>query len=111
MHGLGRGRRIWAAFLILPARAILCRPVGIPSGTSPAAYFTNVILVAKSKMMLVLHLHVFILSVKIDFVTRIQIGQEPFNLKIYTLTMKPREVCFFIYLPVFPASAASPGQK
>jgi hypothetical protein len=42
MHGLGRGRWKRAAFLILPARAILCRPVGIPSGTSLAAYFTKV---------------------------------------------------------------------
>jgi hypothetical protein len=38
---LGRGRRIWAAFLILPARGFLYRQVGIPSGTSLAAYFTN----------------------------------------------------------------------
>jgi hypothetical protein len=40
MHGLGRGRRMWTAFLILPARRILHRQVGIPSGTSLAAYFT-----------------------------------------------------------------------
>ena len=39
---LGRGRWKRAAFLILPARGILHRQVGIPSGTSLAAYFTNV---------------------------------------------------------------------
>src|SRR6266446_5063209 len=42
MHGLGRGRWKRAAFLILPAKGILHRQVGILSGTSLAAYFTNV---------------------------------------------------------------------
>jgi hypothetical protein len=40
MHGLGRGRWKRAAFLILPAKGLLHRQVRIPSGTSPAAYFT-----------------------------------------------------------------------
>jgi len=38
--GYSAGRWKRAAFLILPARGILHRQVGIPSGTSLAAYFT-----------------------------------------------------------------------
>jgi hypothetical protein len=44
MHGLGRGRWKRAAFLILPAKGILHRQVGIPSGTSLAAYFTLLVM-------------------------------------------------------------------
>jgi hypothetical protein len=39
--GYSAGRWKRAAFLILPARGILRRQVGIPSSTSLAAYFTN----------------------------------------------------------------------
>ena len=43
MHGLGRGCWKRAAFLILPAQGLLCRQVGISSGTSLAAYFTKLV--------------------------------------------------------------------
>lgn len=56
MHGLGRGRRIWAAFLILPARGILYRQVGIPSGTSLAAYSTPNGTITNDKFCLSRHL-------------------------------------------------------